>query len=160
MGSARGVVGLLIGVVTLFAITLGVVHSCRPTPYRGLRVGECLPGGARVVGVREQSPPRVSCSERHRFEVYAVTSLTGDRWPGQAEIDARSERLCVAALPERTPLSAQAALDSGVEVIYLTPSEDSWSRQGDREVECVLRFPKDRTASMVTVPASDPGGVG
>ncbi len=48
---------------------------------------------AQVIGRREADPPRVPCGVAHRYEVFWVGPLDGDRYPGEAALDALAARI-------------------------------------------------------------------
>jgi hypothetical protein len=118
-------------------------------PFRPLRAGQCLPESAAVVGVREQAPPVVPCTEPHRYEVYATPSLDDlDAWPGQAAADEASKQLCYARFEAGTghdPLT----LPGGVKELTIGPSESGFTDRGDRRVECLVVLPADRRGAFI-----------
>jgi len=132
-----------LAIVVVFMAGVGI--ACSSPEYRPLDVGVCLAESADVVGQREADPPRVSCSEPHRYEVYARGDLGLDgSWPGQAAADAASKAFCydefttgVGTAPEDLP--------DGVDVVTIGPTEQSWNTARDRSVECIVRVPPDTT---------------
>jgi hypothetical protein len=141
--------------VLLGALVMSSVVACGQQKYRTSEVGECLPSSAKVVGVREADPPRVPCSEPHRYEVYAVTQLDlGGDWPGEDVVDQAANDAC------QNALAAGAGIDRndpppGVKILRIQPTENSWTTHLDRRVECLLRLPTDRRGRLAR-----PVGVG
>jgi hypothetical protein len=117
--------------------------------YQALEVGQCLPEGAGVEGVREARPEIVRCSLEHRYEVFARRDLDppSDDWPGTDLVDLNAERLCGLAVQGATGRPIDD-LPDGVEVVRVAPTESSWA-DGDREVECLFRFPEPTTDTLV-----------
>lgn len=125
--------------------------------YRSLSPGECLPSSAKVVGRREADPPTTSCEGPHRYEVFAVGRLTGDEFPGQEQLDADSRMLCYEAFEPSVGFPA-AEMGDEIRVVYLAPTEQSWTRDDDREVECLLIFTEDREGRVATPLNGDDSG--
>lgn len=142
-------VGVTAPVVAVVAVALSTTAGCSRDDYRSLRVGECLPAEANVVGRREADPPRVDCDEPHRYEVYANTTVDGPRqYPGEEAADDLAEHACYLAFEAGVGFPAEEMPD-GVLVVFLRPSPSSWNSQRDREVECLLVFDGDRTGRAV-----------
>lgn len=109
-----------------------------------LSVGDCL---SDLSGSMFATLPVVPCSEPHEGEVYALfdVSLDGITYPGEDAIIDEAEQGCDSRLQNYAP---SAYRDSGVEIFYLYPSEDTWSF-GDREVVCITYYPDGpRTGSI------------
>lgn len=137
-----------------FAVVVAalVASGCRRDDYRPLAVGECLPERAEVVGIREASPPTVPCSSPHRYEVYGVGVIDDDlggrrTFPAQEEVDAAARQVCYELFEPGVGFPA-AAMGPDIEVVYLAPSPSSWMDQGDRDVECLLVFDRDRSRAV------------
>ena len=129
----------VIGIAALVATT-----GCGGPEYRSLHRGQCLPVAAQVVGQREADPPTVDCSEPHRYEVYAVSTLDGPRtFPGEATVDEAAQHECYLQFESNVGYPAEE-LPPDVKVLYLQPSESSWNDEADRDVECLLVFDDDR----------------
>jgi len=137
--------------VAVVALAAG---SCsRERPFRPLVVGQCLPGGADVVGRREAQPPVVPCTLPHRYEVYATPEVPGGDWPGQSTVDATSKALCYAAFETGTGRDPRTIPD-GVEVLTISPTRSGYEgERRDRSVECLVALPEDREGSFIQ-PAS------
>ncbi|MEU0249411.1 DUF4190 domain-containing protein [Streptomyces sp. NPDC006235] len=99
-----------------------------------LEKGDCFDAPGGLEG-DTYDVDRVSCAGRHDGEVFAVVTLPGGAFPGDAEITDIADERCYA-------LQDQYAMDSwampaDVDVYYLMPSRDSW-RYGDRAISCVF----------------------
>lgn len=75
----------------------------------------------------------VPCDQKHNFEAYAVTNLTGTAFPGVAEVAKQADKFCTA---EFRSFVGVATKDSTYDMFYLHPIEKSWAT-GDREVLCL-----------------------
>ena len=137
----------VVGVVAAVASVVAV--GCGGPDYVSLRAGECLPSSAEVVGTREPDPPTVACSETHRYEVYAVTTISGPRtFPGDDAVDEKAQHACYEKFEPAVGFDP-AEMPSDVKVVYLQPTESSWNDQADRDVECLLIFDDDRRGSIL-----------
>ncbi|MYS91751.1 MULTISPECIES: DUF4190 domain-containing protein [Streptomyces] len=99
-----------------------------------LKKGDCFDAPGGLEGDTYDVDP-VSCEGGHDGEVFAVVTLPGGAFPGDAELTDIADERCYA-------LQDQYAMDSwampaDVDVYYLLPTRDSW-RYGDRAVTCVF----------------------
>lgn len=131
------------------AVAVVLLASCARSVYTPLEGGQCLPEGAGVEGRRVDRPEVVPCDEEHRYEVFARQDLDppDDTWPGEDLLDANARRLCGLAIPDATghPIDD---LPDGVKMVYIAPTEDSWS-DGDREVECLFRSERSTRTTLL-----------
>lgn len=97
-----------------------------------IQVGDCL-DSADLSG-ELNSVPVVPCAEPHDAEIYDSTMLSGDEFPGQAEVEAQADDYCIGAFESFVGV---AYADSELYASTILPSEDSWS-DGDREMLCVV----------------------
>ena len=95
-----------------------------------LSVGDCtqLPESASSYTLYA-----TSCSAEHTAEVFALLPAQGEDFPAPEELEAYAEKECTAAFPAYVGLPAA---DSALDVVWLTPSEESWKR-GDRMIACL-----------------------
>jgi hypothetical protein len=144
----------LASALALVLAASAVAAGCS-SEFEPLETGQCLPAGAGVEGRRADAPDLVPCTQPHRYEVYARQDLDppDDEWPGQDLVDVNAERLCALAVEEATGAPVDE-LPEGVKSVQIAPTEDSWS-DGDREVECLFRFPEDTTDTLVTNAGQD-----
>jgi hypothetical protein len=90
----------------------------------------------------------VPCDQPHDAEVYAVFSLDeGDGgFPGDDAVADSSQAGCVERFTEFA--GAEYAV-SELEVVYLSPTSDSWESEGDRVVVCSVSDPAGRTTGSL-----------
>ncbi|WP_433724213.1 DUF4190 domain-containing protein [Actinoplanes sp. CA-051413] len=105
-----------------------------------LKPGDCI-NGIQTVGSVEDLPV-ISCALPHEGEVYANFNLPAGPWPGDAEVQKQAEKLCEAELKAYAASPAET-----VEVLYLHPLQQSWSR--DRGVTCVATDERGTTTGSV-----------
>src|SRR4051812_4475169 len=98
-----------------------------------LQVGNCVIDPSDDFD--EDTLPVVPCEQPHEGEVYAVFSLTGTRYPGDAAVDRRANGVCDGRLDDYVGRSAATSVQWDYD--DYTPSADTW-RDGDRVVVCVL----------------------
>lgn len=99
-----------------------------------LEVGDCIstPSGPTVTGV--------PCSEPHDFEVYALFDVPGGPsapYPGDASITDTADTGCQG--DRFTDYVGEPYATSEIYATSLSPSEATWTQQGDREVVCLAR---------------------
>lgn len=97
-------------------------------------VGACLDFGD-TVGEEVTSLPVVDCADEHTHQVYAVEFLGGDTYPGFDALEAEAQALCLNPFEEFVGVSA---FDSELFYSWLVPTLNSWERDDDREVICVV----------------------
>jgi hypothetical protein len=109
--------------------------------YDDLRPGDCfndsaLGSSGEVAGEIR----RVGCASPHDGEVFARATLPGTpgaAYPGDDEVDMRSEQLCLDGFG---PYVGTDYLDSRWDIAFYMPSEASWY-ENDRLVICALGDP-------------------
>lgn len=111
-----------------------------------LRQGDCL-NPPKDLGKEIETITVVPCAEAHTQEVFSTVKSTGDAFPGVAQLTQFADSKCVGELQTKLGVSPSA----GYYVSYLLPSFDSWNKDNDRSVTCVLVFPteKDKKGSAV-----------
>ncbi len=135
--------------VVAVGLLLVVAPSCSYTGYDDLEMGQCLPSGAGVEGVRVAEPDIVPCSHPHLYEVYARGRLEPPTraWPGQDELDVNAERVCALQVPDATGREI-VDLPEGVRSVQVAPGREAWDA-GERAVECLFRYPRTTTDTLV-----------
>ncbi|MDQ0751065.1 hypothetical protein QF034_005296 [Streptomyces africanus] len=138
-GAVLSSVGIALWAVTLSTGVLsdaweGFKDGAQGNESLSLEKGDCFDAPDGLEG-DTYDVDRVSCAGRHDGEVFAVVTLPGGAFPGDAEITDIADEKCYA-------LQDQYAMDSwampaDVDVYYLMPSRDSW-RYGDRAISCVF----------------------
>jgi hypothetical protein len=143
---------VILCVVMVASVAAGCGHQ---VPYKALAVGDCLPASAQVVGDREPQPPRVPCSQPHRYEVYATPDLgVGSDWPGQSQVYQQAKSLCYGAFASGTGWDPEK-IPNGVKELTIDPSQGGFESGKDRSVECLVVLPKDRKGPFIrSSPAS------
>jgi hypothetical protein len=155
---------IVLGVLT--ALAGGTLTACSPNSSGGgirdaknvvvkpgewsvfdLHVGDCLappedlkPGEIAKIHV-------VPCAEPHRQEVFASVVNKVDAFPGTASLDQFASTGCMQQL--QTELGV--APSDGYFISYLLPSFDSWNKNDDKKVTCVLVFPTEGQVAGSTV---------
>lgn len=95
-----------------------------------LRVGDCTQGSALGEVASVGATP---CDQPHAYEVFATASVEGEAYDSRA-IDTFAQEACTR---EFATFVGVPVGDSVLDVTYLTPTADSFSR-GDREVTCLV----------------------
>jgi hypothetical protein len=97
-------------------------------------VGSCLDFGD-TIGEEVTSLPVVDCTDEHTHQVFAVEIVNGDTYPGFEALEAEAQALCLTPFEEFIGVSA---FDSELFYSWLVPTLNSWERDDDREVICVV----------------------
>lgn len=96
-----------------------------------LKVGDCTMGFTAETEVSELDI--VPCDQPHVDEYYASVSVPDGDYPGDEAINAQAETDCTA---EFETFVGVAYADSELYVSFLTPTQESWETQNDREILC------------------------
>ena len=101
-----------------------------------IRVGDCFRDqeGGDVAGFAV-----VPCGEPHDNEVFHLFDVGGERYPGEESLRETAAERCEGRPFEDYVGSPVAA--SGYAVYQVVPSPDTWERNDDRTVVCVLYDP-------------------
>ena len=118
----------------------GVIEERGRLSVFDMRVGDCFddPSNLDDGGVVLDSVQAVPCSEPHDNEVYAVFDVpgpSGASYPGDEEIYFDSVGRCVDRFAGYVGIDYDQSL---LVVDPITPTKDSWERDGDREIVCFL----------------------
>jgi hypothetical protein len=89
----------------------------------------------------------VPCADGHTQEVYSTVKHPADAFPGVGVLTQFADSKCVGELQTKLGVSPS----SGYFVSYLLPSFDSWNKDNDRSVTCVLVFPSEKEKKGSTV---------
>jgi hypothetical protein len=125
----------------------GVITKAGRISVFDLRPGDCLfPDG--VVAGDVEKVKAVPCREPHTHEVFAVPAYPGSAraYPGRSALERFAATACRSAL---RPYVGSAPLDPSLTLGYLVPSTDSWRRDSDRQVTCVLVTSGNKMAGSV-----------
>jgi hypothetical protein len=111
-----------------------------------LREGDCLAlPGADLGDDQVESLEAVPCTEPHGGEVLALIDVEGGEdapFPGREVMDETATERCVAEFDSTTGTDFMS--DPDWNMTWLTPTDDSWTVLGDREIVCIV-VPLDGT---------------
>lgn len=98
-----------------------------------LAVGDCFadPPSFDEINDVATSP----CSQPHDNEVYAAVEMPGDTWPEEETVPNWSDETCADMFEAYVGTRWEA---SSLDYWYLFPLEESWVKDDDRTVTCVL----------------------
>jgi len=97
----------------------------------GVQTGDCLDAES----VFSLVFALVDCDEPHLFEVYHSSSVDRQAYPGDAQMLAETDRVCLDAFGESTGQD-YATSDWAIERLH--PNEYSWETYGDRQISCLV----------------------
>jgi hypothetical protein len=110
----------------------GQVTAAATTDAFSIKVGDCV---GKLDSDATNELPLVPCDQQHYWEAYATSDLAGTDFPGNAEVKDLSGKACSAAF---TGFVGIASEESKYEVTFLTPTKETWTQAGDREVVCLI----------------------
>ncbi|MER7477094.1 DUF4190 domain-containing protein [Streptomyces sp. NPDC126510] len=112
----------------------GFKDTARGNESLSLEKGDCFDAPGGLEG-DTYDVDRVPCRGGHDGEVFAVITLPGGAFPGDARITDVADEKCY-ALQDRYAMDTWA-MPADVDVYYLMPSRESW-RYGDRAITCLF----------------------
>jgi hypothetical protein len=118
-----------------------LVAGC--TSVLELKTGQCFdsPGTGSVSTVQT-----IDCTKEHLNEVFAVIQYPAgkdDPYPGDQVVKDRANSDCP---PAFLTYVGKAFDTSELEILFLTPSSDTW-KSGDRAIVCTLSLPNGAKAT-------------
>lgn len=75
------------------------------------------------------------CSDPHQFEVYSTADLPSGDFPGDSAVAETAEERCVASFES---FIGKTYDDSELDILYFTPTAQSWRSQDDRSITCAV----------------------
>lgn len=117
-----GVLGLALGASTL--------SGCGFSSVMRVAVGTCVQVPSTPSAYSLET---VSCSSPHQAEVIALPTIVGADYPEAERLQSRAKSECEKAFH---PYVGKPAEDSALDLLWLTPSRESWER-GDRQIVCL-----------------------
>ena len=97
-------------------------------------IGTCLDFGDSIEAEVTELPV-VLCGEPHSHEIYAVEITTASSYPGFEALEAEAQTRCLGAFEDYVRISA---FDSELFFSWLVPTLNSWDRDDDRQIVCVI----------------------
>jgi hypothetical protein len=131
----------LLRVVGIVALAAGV-GACSDDDDDGAEVvgltetsiGECLDFGDSI-DAEVTELPVVPCSEPHTHEIYFIARSDAATYPGFEALEAEAQASCLGAFEDYVGISA---FDSELFFSWLVPTLNSWDREDDRQIICVI----------------------
>ncbi|MCA0295461.1 MAG: septum formation family protein [Actinobacteria bacterium] len=110
----------------------GQVTAPATTDSYSVRVGDCLD---KLPSESADALPLLPCSSPHYWEAFATSTLTASDFPGNPAVKEQAQQACDA---EFEPFIGLAAKKSKLDLTMLTPTRETWTQAGDREVVCLV----------------------
>ncbi len=134
------------GEPTTGRITEGPINTVPPSDAQGdgevgvfeVEIGECLLFPSEDLEGTVETLTTIQCTDPHDGEVIALPQIPGELgspYPGDNFITERAEVTCVEAF--NTITGVDFYQDPTWDLTWLTPTNDSWTVVGDREVVCI-----------------------
>lgn len=98
--------------------------------------GDCLGDYSTDTDVQEVDI--IPCDQDHAQEVLLITEITGDELPSEDEVQEQVRAECVPAFEEFVGISFD---ESALDINFLSPSQESWDEQDDRDIVCTIYDP-------------------
>ena len=111
---------------------VGRVTAAATTDTYSIRVGNCT---GKLDTETTDKLALVPCTDKHHWEAFAVSNLPGDDFPGNAEVRDQATKACTPAFESFIGIASE---DSRYELTLLTPTKETWTQAGDREVVCLV----------------------
>lgn len=110
-----------------------------------LNLGDCMMLGDTLSG-EVQDLNRTECNKPHNAEIFAQKELADGNFPGTDVAVEESKDYCS---QEFGPFVGIPATDSDLQVKFLHPTKDSWDKEDDRRIQCVIIDPKDKVTGSL-----------
>lgn len=130
---------------SLVVLGLGLTACGKEVSANNLEVGDCtsedLNGAVGEVDT-------VACADSHTAEVFALFDISGDDFPGEADVSSQATEGCNG--DRFTEYVGTPYEESEIYTTYLVPTEETWNEADDRTVIC-LAVTQDGSASEGSV---------
>lgn len=113
----------------------GQVTAAATTDSFSVRVGDCLD---RLPTDAAAELPLLPCDQPHYWEAFATSTLVGDDYPGNAAVRDQADKACSAEFADFVGVKVDT---SKLDLTMLTPTKETWTQAGDREVVCLVGRP-------------------
>jgi hypothetical protein len=125
------VLGALLVVAAVGATVVMTALSNQPDTVADLEVGECFTGEATDLQT-------VDCADAHTGELFALAPPTDPEgaFPGVDALRDQAGSVCVMELTSYYGAPVETALENGIEVSPVTPSESQWD-EGETDTFCL-----------------------
>lgn len=106
-------------------------------------IGTCVDFGD-TIGADVTELPEVPCEDPHTHEIYAITEVDAETYPGFDALEADAQAQCLGAFDDYVGISA---FDSELFYTWLVPTLTSWDKYDDRQIICLIG--EDNDAPLV-----------
>jgi len=142
---------LAVATITLAAVTLSGCSILSSILSAGgpvqLKVGDCIDGAVINEDGSAEEVTTIDCGTLHEEEVYVVTTIDLDEFPGDDALYEQGSELCVDAYEDFVGLAYE---DSLLNFWVRYPSEETFDL-GDRQIVCsISKFDADGEMVKVT----------
>jgi hypothetical protein len=156
--AARAIRATAIGAVAVLALTgcsaIEDLFGGDDEPERDEQTGEVseIVEGASIFDIREgdcigeissdeevQEVDIIPCDQPYEQQVYLIQEIVSDEFPDQAAVEAQAEETCLPGFEEFVGLPYD---DSELRIYYLSPSEEGWESEEDRDLVCLVYDPE------------------
>jgi hypothetical protein len=110
----------------------GQVTAPATTDSFSVRIGDCLD---KLPTESTAALALLPCSAPHFWEAFATTTLTASDYPGTTAVRDQAQQACEASF---ATFVGVAAKKSKLDLTMLTPTKETWTQAGDREVVCLV----------------------
>ncbi|TAJ49351.1 MAG: hypothetical protein EPO52_03485 [Herbiconiux sp.] len=108
-----------------------------------LEIGDCVDDTDEV---ELQHLPLVDCADPHDYEVFDEYQIPDGDYPGDDVITEIALGYCSGAMESFVGVAYEA---SALDINYLTPTEDSWTNGGDRQISCLVFDPAGKVSGTL-----------
>ena len=112
--------------------TAGQVTAPATTDTFSVRVGDCLD---RLPTESTDKLSLLPCDAAHFWEAFASATLTGTDYPGNSAVRDQGKQACATSFQAFVGVASKK---SKYDLSMLTPTKETWTQAGDREVVCLV----------------------
>lgn len=112
-----------------------IVETAAEADVFSITVGDCINDPEDTEAVEVQSVEAVPCTDPHDNEAYYAEDLPDGDFPGEDEVQAAAEEICLREFEAFVGLSYE---ESRLGAFPFTPTQESWEAGDDREVLCMV----------------------
>ncbi|NED93856.1 hypothetical protein G1H11_00820 [Phytoactinopolyspora alkaliphila] len=101
-----------------------------------IQEGDCI--GEISSAEEVQEVDIIPCDQEYQQQVYLIQEIVSDEFPDQETVEAQAEETCVPAFEDFVGMAYE---ESDLAIYYLSPSQEGWESEEDRDLVCLVYDP-------------------